>query len=212
MRIQSTSHAMQDSLALEFCGDGGRWLEIGCSYPWEHGSNTHLLENHGWSGISIDVDEKLYRPLWENSNRRTDELVFYNALEYDYSQHAGTIFDYIQIDIDPAEGSFLAAKKVLESGIRGKVITFEHDLYLDPQHEKFKNEIYDMMVARGYVRYINNVHRLDMPEVIFEDWYIDSSIDVEPTDYYLWAQNMYGKYCDQTLKLILPKDKKPVDK
>lgn len=53
-RLRGTySQAGEDALVLELLGASGLYLDIGANHPFK-GSNTYLLYEHGWSGLTVD--------------------------------------------------------------------------------------------------------------------------------------------------------------
>ena len=200
-KIYSTSHAMQDTFVLDTLGKNKRWLEIGANNPVNNGNNTNLLELHGWTGVSLEIDPH-FKSVWHGAGRRTDEFFVCNAVSFDYSQFCGVHFDYIQIDVDPTNSNYEILKKVINSGITCDIITYEHDVYKEPSH--FKTDGYEFATANGYRRVIENAAKLDEPRIMFEDWYVSERVDFEPINFYEWAKPRYGKYCQNHYNLVCP--------
>jgi len=160
------SQANQDVFVLNKIGKNGTYLEIGAAYPIVY-NNTYLLEQNGWSGMSIDF-EPSYKNDW--LIHRKNPLIIADALTYHYPNIDR--YDYLQLDIDPTEKTFALLQKLLkEYKTRYSIITFETDAYLDNRFvepsRKFLNDY-------GY--------KLEVADVIcegygiFEDWYIDKNI------------------------------------
>lgn len=198
--FRSSSQALQDLFALEVCGKTGRWLEIGANEP-EFESNTALLEANGWTGVSIEI-EKQYRKNWKRSWRNTKELYTANALTFDYSSLNERYFDYISLDIEPPEFTYAALVKLTNSGIRAKCITFEHEKYCF--NDTYQTKAYSFLTTHGYIRVMADVQRIDMPEVVFEDWYVDPLLtDFLPKDFVQWARTTHSLYAQHEKNFCL---------
>jgi hypothetical protein len=148
----------------------GTYLEIGCGWPTGGGNNTFALEkDFAWTGISIDngrdaVDN--WRPLekeWQAKRPQADFRCV-DAFAVDYSL-LSDYFDYLQIDIDPAENSLEILKQITKH-IRFSLITFEHDwpLYVGPVREQSRTHLQN----EGYQCVIQNIGG--------EDWWADPNI------------------------------------
>lgn len=89
----------------------------------------------------------------------------------------GTVVDYLQVDCEPAEITFKALQKIPFDKYTFKVITYEHDSYLDPS-EKYKKLSREYLEKLGYKLIIGNV-AVDMNSS-FEDWYVHPDhVDIE---------------------------------
>lgn len=147
----------------------GTYLELGSGDPFYY-NNTYLLETvFNWSGLSIDIDQSLVNDF--NSKRKNPALC-YNVLDLDYkilleNYDFGPIIDYLQVDCNPSEVSFNALKKVLDSGFKFKVITFEHDYYVDPSIKQLSR---DYLISQGYTLVVNDVSFNYYSS--FEDWWV----------------------------------------
>lgn len=69
-----------DAWILEQHPSPGYWLEIGCA-DGSHLSNTRLLEEHGWTGLSVDPlptnwDNRKVRPVKEVVWDKSEDVVF----------------------------------------------------------------------------------------------------------------------------------------
>ena len=108
------SQSMQDIFVMSML-DGKRngvYVEIGADQPRVI-SNTYLLEkNFDWSGISFELDAD--KVAFFNTIRK-NKCLCEDATLYDYkslfqkSNYPKQI-DYLQLDIDPAEGTLRALK------------------------------------------------------------------------------------------------------
>lgn len=156
------SQAGQDKWVLDKIGANGTYLEIGASHP-VHINNTYLLEQNGWKGLSIDIDNSNLNHWY---NYRTNPLIIADALTFDY--HDVNRIDYLQLDIEPSENTYNCLLRILNTTkTRFSVITYETDAYIDDRFVKPSREI---LQSLGY--------ELAVPDVMsdfgpFEDWYID---------------------------------------
>lgn len=156
------SQEKQDEFVLHMMnGKVGEYLEVGASHPIDI-NNTFLLEQHGWTGLSIDIDDSC-RNIW--LEKRKNPLIIADALTFDYPQKER--IDYLQIDVDPSETSFKALLQVLKSKTRFSIITYETDAYTDNRYVQPSRQL---LQSEGY--------KLIKADVMcgfgpFEDWYID---------------------------------------
>lgn len=156
------SQEKQDEFVIHMMnGKVGEYLEVGASHPIDI-NNTFLLEQHGWTGLSIDIDDSC-RNIW--AEKRKNPLIIADALNFDYPQKER--IDYLQIDVDPSETSFKALLQVLKSKTRFSIITYETDAYAD---NRFVQPSRQLLQSEGY--------KLIKADVMcgfgpFEDWYID---------------------------------------
>jgi hypothetical protein len=157
----SYSQSKQDLWVLSNIAKG-TYLEIGASHPINI-NNTYLLEQNGWTGISIDIDNQC-EELWNQT--RQNQLIIADALKLIYNKK---LYDYIQIDIDPPIQSLKVLKIIIAQGLSFKLMTFEHDAYYAG------NEVRD--VARSILT--NEGYYLEVPDVVcetgkpYEDWWIN---------------------------------------
>ena len=156
------SQEKQDEFVLHMMnGKVGEYLEVGASHPIDI-NNTFLLEQHGWTGLSIDIDDSC-RNIW--LEKRKNPLVIADALTFEYPQKER--IDYLQIDVDPSETSFKALLQVMKSKTRFSIITYETDAYADNTYVQPSRQL---LQSEGY--------KLIRADVMcgfgpFEDWYID---------------------------------------
>lgn len=156
------SQEKQDEFVLHMMnGKVGEYLEVGASHPIDI-NNTFLLEQHGWTGLSIDIDDSC-RNIW--LEKRKNPLIIADALTFEYPQKER--IDYLQIDVDPSETSFKALLQVLKSKTRFSIITYETDAYADNTYVQPSRQL---LQSEGY--------KLIRADVMcgfgpFEDWYID---------------------------------------
>jgi hypothetical protein len=171
--ITSSSQAMQDIFVLTILEgkENGIYLELGSSHP-SRKNNTYLLETkYGWKGVSIEnniYDVSRFRL------ERSNSCWFTNALNVDYvklKEEFPETIDYLQVDLDPANISYIALENIIKSGMKFNVITFEHDFYRESSDWKEKSR-----------QLLNAEYVLTVPDVCcmtgksFEDWWVHKSI------------------------------------
>jgi len=139
MKINYFSEQQQDLAAL-FLGKSMykslplTYLDIGCGGPIEK-NNTFLLEENGWDGICIDIEDNL------ESFKELRKSPFYqlNTLEDDFLNVLDESFEhkyvsYISLDVD---GSSLdTLKKIIDHDMRFAFMTFEHDYHYFATEER----------------------------------------------------------------------------
>ncbi len=152
----------------------GSYLELGCNDPF-YNNNTALLETvFDWKGLSIDIELSLVN---EFNSKRNNKAICENALNIDYKElleynKFDKIIDYLQIDCDPPNISLNVLKKVLESGFKFRVITFEHDYYYDKSIRQLSR---DLLTSYGYNLLVNDVSFNKTNS--FEDWWVLEKVD-----------------------------------
>lgn len=174
------SQSYQDMFVLSMLNGkrNGTYLEIGAYHP-TFISNTYLLEQFGWNGISVDIDPNVRNSF---SSRRC-QFVLSNALEIDYenilmSHNLPTQIDYLQLDIEPLTQTFDCLKKLPMDKYRFSVITYETDWYdtNTPLEEKIRvrSESRKYFNDLGYVLLVGDVEsNIGFP---YEDWYVDPNV------------------------------------
>jgi len=170
------SQAFQDMFVLTMLNGktNGSFLEIGCSDPLFN-SNTKLLEEWGWNGISIDNSEK---DTANFAKSRKSRLIIADATRLDYEELLSGYrdLDYLQVDIEPALNTLSALLRIPFEHHRFAVVTFEHDDYCTPrpgvkerQRQYLKSHGYQLIVGDiGFDRYS-----------YFEDWWVHPDL-VDP--------------------------------
>lgn len=168
----SFSQSGQDFFALDSLRknrkNSGTYLELGSYLPYKN-SNTALLEIHGWSGISIEKQPEIVN---EFNSVRKNHAICADALSLNYGiicKSFNSHFDYCSIDIDPAHQSYLALKKILESGVTFNALTFEHDKYRDGLIIQLASVL--LLKKFGMKRIEKNVQAPGFGA--FEDWWIN---------------------------------------
>ena len=157
------SQCFQDLFVLSMKnGEKGTYLEIGCADPY-YGNNTALLEQLGWSGISLDIDHQ-WGQKWSEKGRKCQIA---NALEYDYN--LPDLVDYLQIDCDPPSVSFEVLKRIPFHTTEFRVITFEHDHYTD-ETKSIRDKSRKYLKSYGYELVVSNISPDDYSP--YEDWWV----------------------------------------
>ena len=169
------SQSMQDMFVLSML-DGKRngiYVEIGADQPRVI-SNTYLLENNfDWSGISFELDAD--KVAFFNTIRK-NKCLCEDATLYDYKsifeeRNYPKQIDYLQLDIDPAEGTLRALKALPLDDYRFSVITYETDVY--SSGADIQDEQIEILESHGYQLVAKNVKCEGNP---YEDWWIDPAI------------------------------------
>ena len=174
------SQSMQDIFVMSML-DGKRngvYVEIGADQPRVI-SNTYLLEkDFDWSGISFELDAD--KVAFFNTIRK-NKCLCEDATLYDYkslfqkSNYPKQI-DYLQLDIDPAEGTLNALKVLPLDDYRFSVITYETDVY--SSGADIQDEQIEILESHGYQLVAKNVKCEGNP---YEDWWVDPAIVSEDT-------------------------------
>ena len=168
---QNFSQCYQDMFVLCML-DGkpkGTFVEIGAGHP-VISNNTALLESiFAWTGIGFEIKEKeadLY------NDHRKAPVALGDATTADFDQlfeevKLGPVFDYLQVDCEPAQVTFDALKKVDLDKYKFATITFEHDKYNDGPD--IQNQSRKYLEDRGYVLIVDDISVDDQHP--FEDWW-----------------------------------------
>lgn len=170
----SYSQADQESFVLNTLKEkmNGFYVEIG-AMDSKNISNTYLLETkYQWNGVGLEILDR--RAEEYNLNRRNPclnvDATTFDYLKYFEENNFPKTIDYLQVDIEPAFQSLKALQALPLDKYRFSVITFEHDLYDDPNNALIKQAAKDLLFSFGYVLAVENVIHMN---AIFEDWYID---------------------------------------
>ncbi|NMC57788.1 MAG: hypothetical protein GYA51_00110 [Candidatus Methanofastidiosa archaeon] len=163
------SQVYQDMFILSMLNGkkGGSYIEIGCCDPFFN-SNTALLETgFGWNGISIDINPK---EIEKYKGIRNTKTLLADATKIDYEKLLGnTVYDYLQVDCEPAITSFTILQRIPFYRVKFAVITFEHDKYID-ENQEIQEKTKKYLESFGYVQVVNNVSEDNWSA--FEDWYV----------------------------------------
>ena len=164
--MNSYSQAGQDLWVLRESGykKDGFYIEIG-AYDPVNLSNTVLLEQNGWSGISFDISD--IRDKWDKS--RKNKLIICDATKLNFldcfiAHEVPLNVDYLSLDID--EKSLECLKNLPLEKYKFNSITIEHDEYI--RGSEIKNDMRKILFSYGY--------KLSKPDVshngcIYEDWW-----------------------------------------
>ena len=182
------SQACQDEFVEAALGGkrNGFWLELGGS-DGEKISNTFYLEKQlGWRGMTVEIDGE-HAASYRAAGRKATHLMIGDAAAVDYPQALKdcdapappAAIDYLQIDLDPENGSTLRALKLLERDVMPErtfsVVTFEHDVYCCDS-EKVREPSRELFARNGYVLLFPDVLAVWRSKFIaFEDWYVHPS-------------------------------------
>ena len=102
------------------------------------------------------------------------------------SSHIG----YLSCDIEPAENTFTALRRVIEQGITFDCITFEHDKYqsvidIDPAVREYLSN-------HGYKIAVTDVYRQVKKSIkMFETWFVRDSLEYTSQTYDQWRKQIY---------------------
>lgn len=178
---RSYSQALQDIFILTFLNGkiNGTYLEIGCFHPTKI-SNTRLLEDFGWTGVSIDKCTEM-QTFWKE--KRPDSVfVLADAFDIDYNKLVEQYslpdqIDFLQTDVDCREMDIELLERVLLTGRKFSIIMFEHNLFFGSTYEKTASAT--LLEKYGYQKVVDNVVCKDFglgEFVAFEDWWIDPTV------------------------------------
>ena len=169
------SQSMQDMFVLSML-DGKRngvYVEIGADQPRVI-SNTYLLEkDFDWSGISfeLDADKVAFFNTIRKNKCLCEDATLYNYKSLFEELNYPKQIDYLQLDIDPAEGTLRALKALPLDDYRFSVITYETDVY--SSGADIQDEQIEILESHGYQLVAKNVKCEGNP---YEDWWIDPAI------------------------------------
>jgi len=189
------SQAGQDLFALELFGSSGSYIDIGSGVPSKD-SNTYLLEvDHSWKGFGVEI-LKSYKELWDKCPERKNPIYWDDATNFDYKaaineNNLSNNIDFLSCDIDPQAQTFLALKKVLNDGVRPKLITFETDSYREEiDYSSLANSF---LKAYGYSIAVTNVYSGLKKKKIFETWFVKNDLNYKTIDYNYWVKKNFLK-------------------
>lgn len=169
------SQSMQDMFVL-MALDGKRngvYVELGADLP-RIINNTYLLETEfDWAGVSFEYDAE--KVAFFNTIRR-NKCICTDATTFDYKflfeeRNYPKQIDYLQLDLDPAEGTLAALKQLPLDDYRFTAITYETDVYragADVQDEEI-----EYLKSYGYELVVRNVANEGNP---YEDWWVDPNV------------------------------------
>ena len=176
----SFSEAGQESFVINIL-DGkknGYFVEIG-AYHSTLASNTYILENnYNFKGVGLEIDSA--RADEYNLNRK-NPCIKSDAMKFDYRSYLAannfpSQIDYLQVDIEPALNTFRALLRIMSTGYRFSIITFEHDGFRNHRNKIIRKIAKTYLRIRGYILVVANVSNPKAPLHYYEDWYLDSKI------------------------------------
>lgn len=186
MLKNSHSQAYQESFVMSMLDykKNGFYVEVG-GYDSKSLSNTYVLETeYDWKGFALEIDEA-------KSNKYTSErknpCIAADAITFDYEKafkdfDAPKQIDYLQLDIEPAPNTLECLYRI-PMNYRYSVITFEHDLYANPEkHLAVQNSAREYLFNYGYKLIVSNVYAPKNRPSPFEDWFVDPEVVSE--DFY----------------------------
>jgi hypothetical protein len=179
MKILNNSHSQsgQESFVLHMLDfkSNGTYLEIGA---WDgiELSNTYLLESeYGWTGIALDIVEEY---VTRYNDKRKNICILADATNSNFEElllqyHYPKTIDYLQLDIEPAQNTYECLMRIPFNKIQIGVITFEHDLYMSPNNQIYKDKAFQYLESLGYIRIADNVKNCGNA---YEDWYVNPEL------------------------------------
>lgn len=165
------SQCYQDMFVLTMLNGkcNGTYLELGSADPY-YGNNTALLEQLGWTGISLDFDPGFVNTF---AQQRKNTVVEVDATQADYDELLQPlqtkIIDYLQVDCDPPTVSYNALTKIPLQTYKFRVITFEHDAYVD-ETSSVREKSRKHLESFGYELVVSNIAPDDYSP--YEDWWV----------------------------------------
>ena len=177
--------AEQDKFVLNMLKNkkNGFFVEIGSNHPIDI-NNSYILENtYKWTGIMIEYrekwlnDYKKYRP---NSIHIINDATLIDYKNLFETNNVPSNIDYLQIDLEPSNGSTLNTLKKLDNEVmdnyKFSTITFEHDCKEDLCHlpivQQTRLESRKILIKRGYICVFEDIHNR-LPKNVYEDWWIN---------------------------------------
>lgn len=154
----SYSQCCQDLAAQSIFKNPSSYLDVGSGDPIDC-SNTFALDNLGWDGICIDKGKHDYS-IRKCQFINEDAMIALKGL-------TGTKVEYLSLDIDDATND--ALKIILESDIKFKFATVEHDLYR--LGEDYQSQQRKMLQSYGYNMIFGNLFPSWCVDAIYEDWW-----------------------------------------
>jgi len=200
--LDSRGQAGQDVFVLTMLKGKthGRYIEIGANYP-KVINNTYALEKYyNWTGISLDI---LQWSINQFKEQRANPAILQDAVTADYAEifknlgWTDKVVDYASVDIEPSIATYRALVKLLNSGYKFAVITFEHAVYQDPNGTREKSR--EFLKNAGYDLIVPGIG-LHPTGYEFEDWWVHPDLvdmtHVEQfrsnSEFSFWKKYLYG--------------------
>jgi hypothetical protein len=185
----SYSQCGQDLFVLNLLKiKNGTFLDLGCYLP-KNINNTFLLEQNGWVGLSLDIND--YTKEW---GVRKNKFIKCDCFTQDYntllSENYNTnLIDYLTLDMEVLGDRYRLLKIILNTNYEFKIITIEHDSHLGEQYvnqEKIPQR--ELLIKMGYVLVCGDVSHKDYPNDYYEDWWVNKKYISEDV-YSSWLSN-----------------------
>ena len=182
----------------------GTFLDCACGEPL-NASNTYVLDKFlSWSGVGVDIGnvEIDVEPAWSTVRNAKFHQIdvtqkgFTDLLKKSYLPNQ--IIDYVSMDVDSPFGNFAlnALVRFLDSGLRFRVMTFEHEKYkIGPA---ISDASRNLLFANGYSLLFKNVtFENGLP---FEDWWVDTGEMIFDDIMSISAPNLSYNQCVELAK------------
>jgi len=156
--MQFYSELGQDKVADDFLNGkpDGYFVDIGAADPMDR-NNTYFFEKErNWKGIAIEL-EPWYTASWVDK-RTNSTYIVKDATTLDYQKilddnNAPKVIDFLSVDLEPPATTFEAAKLILNTDYKFRIIAFEVDEHrTDDNGNKIsvKNESREFFRTKGY--------------------------------------------------------------
>jgi hypothetical protein len=185
----SFSQCGQDLFVLNLLKiNDGSFLDLGCYLP-KNINNTFLLEQKGWKGLSLDIND--YSKEW---SVRKNKFIQCNCFEQDYNDllsknYNTNVIDYLTLDMEILGDRYKLLDIILKTNYEFKIITIEHDSHLGEKYvqmEKIPQR--ELLTKMGYVLVCADVSHKDYPNDYYEDWWVNKKY-ISKSEYISWVSN-----------------------
>lgn len=189
VKIESFSQCGQDLFVLNLLKiQNGTFLDLGCYLP-KNINNTFLLEQNGWFGLSLDIND--YSKEWSS---RKNKFIQCDCLTQDYNRllnenYKSNIIDYLTLDMEVLGDRYKLLDIILKTNYEFKIITIEHDSHLGQDYvENEKKPQRELLTKLGYILVCGDVSHKDYPNDYYEDWWVNKKYISEDT-YNSWLSD-----------------------
>lgn len=179
--MNSKSQSHQDIFVMYLIDNSEQryFVDVGCNDAF-YINNTALLEENGWTGISLDINS-YFAGGWKL--RRTP-FILGDALTTDYSElyskyNLPKVIDYLTLDIEGDGDRYKALKQVMNAKYEYKVITIEHDSYRGYYNSETVPQR-KLLSELGYTLICSDVTNDNAP---YEDWWINQKYITKNVDH-----------------------------
>jgi hypothetical protein len=181
----------------------GYFLDIGCN---PHRSptrcnNTLFLEENGWFGLFFDLELGCDRNSRRHVSMRVNKGIKIDCTTQDFedilTRYVPKKVNYISLDIDEASTGCL--QRVMNSGIKFKTMTLEHNAGLDDDGKKARDAQRKLLEPQGYVPLFKDVSCRVSPMWAWEDWWINPS-DFDESIMDISGENILWSECIERIK------------